>query len=198
MLHVVDFLIILVALASNEHDITSLSQLACRADRLTAVGNDQRAGTGIVGEAHLHLTQDLIGVLGTGVVAGENGAVAAQGSLTRHDGSLAGITVTAASTHGDDVAAGAHHLTNGVKHIDQGVGRVGIIDDGRVATRRTQGLETSSNRNEQAHLDKHLLRVKAQQDCSAIDRQQVIGIETASEHDLHLVAVQFQRGAVQA
>ena len=75
---------------------------------------------------------------------------------------------------------------------------MGIVHDGGVAARRAHRLETSCHRFELAHLDQHLLRVKAQQHGSAIDRQQVVGIEASREQHFHHLAVDRKRRAVES
>ena len=74
---------------------------------------------------------------------------------------------------------------------------MGIVDHGRTAVGRTHEFEPPAHGPEAAHRRQHLAAVGAQQQCGAVDGQQVRGVEPAEKSDPHLVAAQTQQHAVE-
>ena len=74
---------------------------------------------------------------------------------------------------------------------------MGIVDHGRAAVGRTHEFEPPAHGPEAAHRRQHLAAVGAQQQCGAVDGQQVRGVEPAEKSDPHLVAAQTQQHAVE-
>ena len=152
----------------------------------------------IIGQARLHVTQDGVGILGARVVAGEDGAVAAHSGLVRHDRALGGIAVTATTAYGDDLSLATHQVTDGVEHIDQCVGRVGIVNNGGEALGGMQRLETSVGGMELAQLHQHFIAVDAQQNGSGSNSGEIIGVKTACEQYLNITPIELQAHSVDA
>ena len=53
--------------------------------------------------------------------------------------------VTAGTNHGDDGATVAYHLAYSLKHVDNGIGSVGIVDNRCIAPGRVESLEASGH-----------------------------------------------------
>ena len=107
------------------------------------------------------------------------------------------VTVAAGTDNGYDLAFRADYAADRVEHVHECVGGVGVVHDSSQSPFGAEGLETARNGIEAAHVDKHLFGIEAGQDRGAIDSGQVVGVETAGEIDLHLMAVEGQQGAVE-
>ena len=75
------------------------------------------------------------------------------------------------------------------QHVGQRVGRVGIVDDGRVAVGRLHRLQSATHAVEGRERHEDVLGSLAQHACGAIDRQQVAHIELTDKLHTHLMAV---------
>ena len=73
---------------------------------------------------------------------------------------------------------------------------MGVVDDGRGAVRRPHELEASARGVQRARRAQHFRAVEAQQYGRAVDREQVVGVETAYEPDPYLLSVDAQQHAV--
>ena len=107
------------------------------------------------------------------------------------------VAVAAGAYHCENAAGGANHTANGVEHIHQSVGRMGVIHNRRLAGGATQRLEAACHRHHTRHIDEHLVGIPAKQQRSAVYAQQIVGVEATGEVHLHLVAVEAQQCAVE-
>ena len=89
------------------------------------------------------------------------------------------------------------YIVNGGNDILQRIGRVGVVDNGGDATLGAQRLEATAHRAQQTHRLQHLVTVCAQQHSRAIDRQQIVGVETAEELHPYLSVADIQQHTVE-
>ena len=197
VLHTLYVLIVLVALAGNEDDIALLGKHTGRADGLTTVNDGNHAGLLRRSEPGKHVIDDVLRLLETGVVAGDDDLVAALHGLLSHDGALALVAVATGTYHGDDLALATLHLVNGTQHIGYGIGSVGIVDNGGEALRGVYGIEASAHGAQRAEHGEHLLGALAQEAGCAIYGKEVAGVELTDELHEELHAVDVEHHAVE-
>ena len=124
------------------------------------------------------------------------GVSAARG-FRRHDGALAVVAVASAAAHGDDVGVGACGFADGVEHVGECVGRVGVVDYGCDAC-AVHGLEASGHGAQGAEGAQGLVSLSAEQARGAVDGEQVGGVEASGERRVEFFAVDVQEHAVDA
>ncbi len=103
--HAVRILIVLVALAGDQHDVARLRAADSGVDRGGAVEVDGPAAVAGVANAADDRARDCRRVLGARVVAGDDDAVGERRRDTPHLRPLAGVAIAAASEHADELAA---------------------------------------------------------------------------------------------
>ena len=145
-----DYLICFVAFARYEYYVARMCQCRSRAYGLASVGDGQGAG-GLCGvESCRHVVEYGLWILGARIVGCEHKAGGAACGLGGHDGALAAVAVAAAAYDGYYLCSASGDFVNGVEHVDEGVGGVGIVDNGCHSFGRAEWLETSCHRMEAA------------------------------------------------
>ena len=126
-----DFLIVLMALAGDKDDIAFLCQHDSRLNRFLAVGYRDHFLHLLGIQASQHVIDDVLWLFEPGIVGSNDNAVALLDSLLSHQRTLALVTVATGTANGDYLSALAvKYLMNGIEHILQGVGSVGIVHNG--------------------------------------------------------------------
>ena len=181
-----------MAFAGNKDHIALLSHHAGRTDGLTTVydADDFLHLTGI--EALQHIVDDVLRLLETGIVRRDDHTVALLHRLLGHQRTLALIAVTTCTTDGDHLTLAVEHLVDGIEHILQSVGRMGIIDDGGITLRRMDGLQTTAHTLQRAEDEQDVVGFLAQHNRCTIDGEQVAYIELSDELHAHLLAVDVE------
>ena len=141
VLHTLDDLVILVSLACDEYYVARLSQRAGRPDGFPTVNYAEDAVPLACIEACQHIVNYLLRLFKAGVVTRNDDAVAVLEGFLSHEWTLAFVAVAARSADRPALASPLQHLVDGREDIDQGIGRVGIINDCRNAFLRADGLE---------------------------------------------------------
>ena len=100
MLDALDFLIVLVALAGYEDDVTFLGQHGGRLDGLTTVGNADDLLHLLGVQPGQHVVDDILWLLKARIVAGDDDAVALLDGLLGHQWALALVAVAPCSADG--------------------------------------------------------------------------------------------------
>ena len=190
-----DDLVVLVALARNEDYIARLSQHNGRADCLRAVGDAQRLRLRL--DARHHLVEDLLGILGARIIRRENSNIGLARGYRSHLGALRGVAVAAATAHYDESLLGGTDVVDGVDHVLQRIGRVGIIDNGGKPRLRSQRFEATAHRVQGTHRAEHLVATRTQLHRNAIDAGQIVGIKAAYHPYPQLPFVQAQQHTVE-
>ena len=126
------------------------------------------------------------------VVASYDHAVALFHGLDSHQRTLSLVAIAACATHGDNLSLAVQHLVNGIQHILQGIGCVGIVNNNRVTFGRTQRFKPTVNAVQGAHHQQDVFGTLAQHHCRAVNCQQVANIKLANELHTHLGAVYFE------
>ena len=157
MLHTLDLLIVLMAFAGYENHITLFCHHTGGTNGLFSVDDTHHLLHLLVVETRQHVVDDILRFLETGIIAGDNYLVAEFGSSLRHDRTLALITVATCATNGDDLSLTIKYLIDGVLHILQGIRRMGVVDDCRIALRRMDGFQTSADTLQRAKDDEDIL-----------------------------------------
>ena len=139
-----------------------------------------------------HVVDDGLWVFKAGVIAGYYHAVALFHGLYSHQRALSLVAIAACATHGDNLSLAVQHLVNGVQHILQGIGRVRIVNDGRVTFGRTQRLKPAVNAMQGAHHQQNVFGTLAQHHCRAENCQQIANVELANELHANLCTVYFE------
>ena len=137
-------LVILVALAGDEHGILRSGEAAGRNNRLPPVAEDRVAVQRRIGcQQCRHFAElsagggrpfgdrsnDRLRVLGARVVRGDDGHVSPAGGDGAHERPLAPVAVTAAAEHADEPAGGERAQAQ--EHVFQRIRGVGVIDEHR-------------------------------------------------------------------
>ncbi len=186
-----------MAFAGNQHHIALSGERERGAYGFAAVGDAESPGPGGVGKTGFHLGYDFSGFLVAGIVGCEHELLAACGSFSRHQGTFAAVAVATGAHHGDDGALRAHHIAYGVEHVYERIGRMGIVHDSSHAVGAVDGLETSGHGHKAAHVDEHCFAVPPQQTAGTVNGREIVGVETAGEEHLHLMAVERHEGAIE-
>ena len=151
-----------MTLASNEDDVTLLSQHGCGLDSFLTVNNREHLLHLLGVEACQHVVDDGLRLLKAGIVGGDDDAVALLHSLLGHERTLSLVAIAACSADGDDLSTLAvKHLVDGVEHILQGIGRMSIVDNGRYTVLRTDGFQTTCHALQGAEYDEDVLGLLA-------------------------------------
>ena len=115
-------LVVLVALAGDDHHVARRGLGQRGADRGAAIDVDH--------ERRRHRRQDLIedrpGILGARVVAGDHREIGAGRDHRAHERALAGIAIAAAAEHADE--APLRQRPQRAQQVVEGVGGVGVVD----------------------------------------------------------------------
>lgn len=133
MLHALDFLVRLVSFSSHQNHITRLRHHHGRPDGLTAVGNTNHLGALLIVESGQHILNNGLRFLKAWIIAGDDYAVAEISCFASHQRTLALVTIAAGAAYGDDVPFLTNDFADGLKHILQSIGRMGIIHNGTKA-----------------------------------------------------------------
>ena len=182
-------------LARHEDDVARTREHHGRADRLGAVGDAQVARSGF--QPRSHVVENRFGRLVARVVGGENRGRGIFHGYCSHLGTLGPVAVAAAAAHHDQLLAGGADLFDGLDHVLQRIGRMGVIDDGRRAVCRLYLLETAAHGVQHAQHTQHLAPVQSQQHRGTVDRQQVVGVEPPQQPHPQLLPVDAQQHAVE-
>ena len=94
---------------------------------LASVGDSDCALELRVVESGTHIGQNSLGVFETGIIGSEHEYVGALGGGLCHERTFAVVAVAAGTAYGDYAAVFACHLANGVEHVDESVGGVGVV-----------------------------------------------------------------------
>ena len=114
--------------SGNENDIALFSHHAGGTDSFLTVNDREHLFHLLRGKTCQHIVDDVLWFLITGIVGGNDDTVALLYSFLSHQRTLSFVTVASCSTDGDNLALLAlQHLTNGIQHILQSVGGVGIV-----------------------------------------------------------------------
>ena len=81
---------------------------------------------------------------------------------------------------------------NGIQHILQGIGGMGIVDDCRITLRRANRIKSAVYTFKGTHRDEDFLGLLAQHHGSTIDTEQVRNIELTYELYAHLATVNLE------
>ena len=73
---------------------------------------------------------------------------------------------------------------------------MGIVDDGGIALRRMERLESSGYRHETAHAHKNFFDIPAEKHRGSIYSREIVGIELTGEKYLYLASVEGHRRTV--
>ncbi len=192
-----DYLICLMSFAGDKYDVSFPGKSHGCAYGFAAVCYGDGATTGFFVEAGKHVGDDVFGFLIARVVGCEYYTVTPPGRFGGHDGAFATVTVAAGATDGDDRVCAADDVAYGVKNVNEGIGRVGIVDYSR-DTAASECLKTPGNRHEAAHGDKKFITVKAHKHSGAIDGREVGGVESACKKSLDFITVKGDEHAVEA
>ena len=133
MLHTFYFLIVLVPLAGHKHNITLLCHHASRLDGFLAVDDCQHLLHLLLVQPGYHIVDDSLRILKTGVVTRDDDLVALLHGFLCHERALVVVTVATGTTNSDDMSLAVEHLMDGIEHVLQSIGRVGVVDDSREA-----------------------------------------------------------------
>src|SRR5574344_2116180 len=192
VLHPFYFLIILMSLTGNENHIAFFRHHTCRADSLTAV-NDGEHFLHLLGiETSQHIIDNVLRLLKAGIIARNDYAVALLHRLFRHQGTFAFIAVATSTTDRYHTSPAVQHFMNGIEHIFQGIRSVGIVNDCRIALRRSDGIQSAIDTLQRAENHQHILRTFPQHNSSAIYGKQIAHIEFPDELHAHLTTVNLQ------
>ena len=182
-----------MALSGNQDDVARLRQQAGGLDCLAAVGDADGLLHVVLVESGEHVVDDVLRLLEAGVVGGDDDTVAQSCRLLCHEGTFAFVAVAAGTHHGDDFPLAFQHAVDGVQHVDQGIGRVGVVHDGGESLRRAEGVETSGYGVEGAECHQHVFFLLAQQHGGSEHRQQVACVELADEADSQFTVVEVEQ-----
>ena len=181
-----------MTLASYEHHVALLCHHAGCADGLAAV-DDRDDLLHLLGvKAGEHVVDDVLGLLEAWVVGCYDHLVALLHGLLCHERTLALVAVAACSANGDDLSLAVEHLMDGVEHVLQSVGRVGVVDDGGESPGGLYGVQSAVHAVQRAHDHEHILWLLAQHHCSTVDSQQVADVKLADEVDANLMSVDVE------
>lgn len=114
---------------------------AMAAARSSKTWTSPRSCSRHLGGAREHRGEDGQGVLGAGVVGGEDGGVGEPGHGRAHRHPLGPVPVAAAAEHHVQLALG--HLAQGAQDRLDGVRLVGVVDDGEVRLALVDPLQTA-------------------------------------------------------
>ena len=189
--HPVHFLILLVPFAGNEDNVAFPGHHAGCADSLTAVGDADSVTKLFRGETRLHVVEDAFGILAAGIVGCEHQLVAALRGYLRHLGAFGLVAVAAASHHGDELLILSADIVDGAYHVLEGIGSVGIVDDGGDAL-AADVLETAGSGLEERQQTHRFGGLDARQHGGTVDGQEVVGVEASHQAAPQFVAVDIQ------
>ena len=120
-----------MTLAGNEDDITLLGQHTGRTNCLLAVYNTHYLLHLLSVETCQHIVDNILRFFKTWIIRGDNDLVTLLDGLLSHQRTLALVAIATSTTNGNDLSTlTIQHLMNGIEHILQGIGRMGIIYDG--------------------------------------------------------------------
>ena len=185
-----DDLVILVTLAGKQNNILRLGQHHRSLYRFASVGDFQIPVARL--DSRLHLAQNLFGILGARVVRGKNRNIRHLRSHATHNGAFGFISIATAAADNYQSLTALAQFVNGLYDIFEGIGCMGKIDHRRSAVLCHHRLETTTHRAQHTQMRQHILLVKAEQSCCAIDRQEVVGIKATEELHPHLTVVDTQ------
>ena len=172
-------LVILMALARHKDDITLGGHHHGGADSLRAIGYAK----GLSSSLHtLHnLVEDVLGVLGAGVVRSEDSHIGLARGYASHLLTFRGVAVATAATYHYKTCATTTYVVDRGNHILQRIGRMGIIDNSGDATLGADRLKTATHRVQCTQRLQHLAAVGTQLHRCAIDAEQVVGVEASEK-----------------
>ena len=126
VLHALYLLIGLVSLSSDEDYVTLLCHHAGSLDGFASVSDGYHLLHLLGVQSCHHVVDDVLRLLEAWIVAGDYDAVALTYSLLRHERTLALVAVAACSAYCDDVSLSVEHFMDGVEHVLQSIGSVGM------------------------------------------------------------------------
>ena len=103
MLHMADHLIIFMSFSGKKNHITVPRHIDSAVDGFHAVA-DPDIGCGAAGDARFNLIKNGFGVLGAGIVAGQNNKIRIFGRNTRHQRPLQTVPISTAAEDGEYVS----------------------------------------------------------------------------------------------
>ncbi len=178
--------------ASHKNHIARLGHQAGSLDGLPAVGYGDHFPHLLLIKACQHVVDDVLRLLKTRIIACDDDTVALLHGLLSHERTLALVAIAACPAHRDDFASPLQHAVDGIEHILKGVGRVGIIHNGRESRWRAERFETSADGFHRAESHKGFLLVFTKHDGGAIDGKQVAHVELANELHAHFPPVDVE------
>ena len=173
VLHSLDFLIVLVAFTGNEDYIILFSQHTGGADGLATVGDADDLLHLFLVKSSEHVVDDVLRFLKARVIRCDDYAVALAHSLLCHQRPFAFVPVASGSAYRDDLSFLVEHFVNGIQDIGQCVRSVCIVDDGCIALRRTDWVESSVDTLQRTHGHQDVFGCFSQHDGSPIHGKKV-------------------------
>ena len=117
-----------MTLAGNEDDITLLGQHTGCTDSFLAVYNTHYLLHLLSVETCQHIVDNILRFFKTWIIRGDNDLVTLLDGFLSHQRTLALVAIATGTTNGNDLSTFTiQHLMNGIKHILQGIGRMGIV-----------------------------------------------------------------------
>ena len=192
MFYALDFLIVLMSLTGNEDDVALLSHhTGCANGFATVYDGDDLLHLFLV-KSSQHIIDNVLWFLKTRIVRGDDDTVALLHGFLCHQRALTLVAVATGTTDGDDLSFSVQHFMYGVQHVYQGIRCMGIVNDGRIAFRRTDGVKATVDALEGTHDNKDILRLLAQHNSGSIDTEQIGDIELSDKLHAHLTAVNLE------
>ena len=176
-----DHLVILVPFAGKQYYITGRRLVNSPGDGGLPVADDLDGG-GAVLHAGEDLVDDGLRILGAGIVAGDHAQIRQLRRDPAHDGALPVVPVAAAAEEGDESAPGDR--AQGLQHLFQRVGLVGVVDEDRVVPVGGDHLHPALHALGAAHGVGAFLQRNPQRQAHRHNAQSVIDREHAGDGQL--------------
>ena len=133
MLHTLNLLVILMSLTSNEDYITFLCHHTGCTNGFPTIDDTDDLLHLLGIETGEHVIDDVLRLFEARIVRGNDDTVTLLHGFLSHQWTFTLVTVTACATDGDDLSFPVEYFVNGIEHILQGIGSVGIVDDGGIS-----------------------------------------------------------------
>ena len=182
----------------HQDDIPRLSQDAGSPDRFPSVHDGQYASTLFLGQSCQHIVDNLLRILESRVVTGDNHTVTVLDSFLRHQRTLTLISVATSATYRPTLTAMFQYLVDGIQHIFQCIGCMGIIHNGSHTALGTDCLESAVYRFQGTQVNQCFPWLCPHHDSCSVDSQQVAHVEASHKLYTNLLTVNLQIHALEA
>ena len=169
VLYTLNNLIILMTLSGNQDNISRLCQYAGCTDGFPSIYDSQYALALFLSQTSQHIVDDLLRLLESGVVAGDNHTVAVLYSLLSHQRTLTLIPVATSATYRPALTTMFQYFIDGVQHVLQRIRCMGIVHNGCHATLGADSLESSVYRFQSTQMNQRFPWLCSHHDGCAVD-----------------------------